>query len=220
MLRSPLPPARSPLDPSAADAARFQAARPRVYAAACRVLGDPCEADDVVQETWIRWQTTDRSQVRDAPAFLTTVSRRLALNVAQSARARHETAMPAWLPEPVDGAADPAAAPERDEAVARALLALSERLTPPERAAYLLREAFDYPYRRISEVLALSEANARQLVVRARRHVASAGGLRQVPATEQRRLVSAFTAAAEGGDLAELERTLTFPSPTNEVCHV
>jgi RNA polymerase sigma-70 factor (ECF subfamily) len=151
----------------------FQTVRPRLYAIANRVVRDPAEADDVVQDTWIRWQGTDRSVVRDAPAFLATSTTRLAINVTQSARARRETCLGRELPEPVDSAADPASAVERSEAIELALRTLSEKLTPTERSAFVLREAFDCPYREISEVLSLSEANARQVVTRARRRLAA-----------------------------------------------
>jgi len=149
----------------------FQSVRPRLYGIANRVLRDPAEADDVVQDTWIRWQGTDRSVVRDPDAFLATSATRLAINVRQSARARREACLGPRLAEPVDHAADPALAAERSEAVELALRTLSEKLTPTERAAFVMREAFDCPYREISRVLSLSEANARQVVTRARRRV-------------------------------------------------
>jgi RNA polymerase sigma-70 factor (ECF subfamily) len=155
---------------SAADAAVFETLRPRLLRVASRVLGRTAEADDVVQEAWVRWQGADRGTVRDAEPFLVTVTKRLALNLAQSARVRHEAPMPAWLPDAIAdaGAADPALRAERGEVVALGLRLLAERLTPAERAAYVLREAFDYPYREIGRVLGLSEPNARQVVTRAR----------------------------------------------------
>src|SRR5204863_7004735 len=112
-----------------------------------------------------------------------------------------------WFPERVDSGADPARAAERREALERAVVILMERLSPAERAAYVLREAFDYPYRQISRLLALTEANTRQLVTRARGHLFSQ---RRIPvsAGEQRRFVEAFVAAAEAGDLAMLEELL------------
>jgi RNA polymerase sigma-70 factor, ECF subfamily len=192
---------------STTDAASFQRVRPRLFGIAYRVLGSANEADDVVQETWIRWQSTDRTQVRDAAAFLATTTLRLAINVAHSAHARRETHIGLWLVERVDAAADPSLDVERGEALESAVCTLVHELSPAERAAYVLREAFDYPYRRISQVLALSEANARQLVTRARRRLA--GGLHG-PArpAEHRCLVDAFAAAAHSGNLAPLERLL------------
>jgi RNA polymerase sigma factor (sigma-70 family) len=191
----------------AADAAMFQTARPRLFGIACRVLGSASQADDVVQETWIRWQGTDRSEVRDAGAFLATATTRLAINVAQSARARRETHIGPRLDDHVDAGANPSLDVERGEALESAVRLLLQQLSPVERAAYVLREAFDYPYRRISLVLAVSEANARQLVTRARRRLC--GDHRwPVDATEHQRLLDAFVAAARTGELATLEHLL------------
>ena len=190
-----------------AHVASFVAVRPRLFGIAYRTLESADDAEDVVQDTWIRWQGADRNEVRDAAAFLATTTRRLALNVAQSARARRETSIDPWHREPVDAQADPTHGAEQREALALALRMLMEKLSPSERAAYVLREAFDYPYRRISGVLATSEANARQLVARARLRLASESR-RQVSAAEQRRFVAAFVGAARTGDLTTLERLL------------
>jgi RNA polymerase sigma-70 factor (ECF subfamily) len=168
------------------------------------MLGSAAEAEDVVQEAWLRWQGTDRSVVLDPPAFLATVTTRLAINVAQSARSRHETYVGPWLPEPVDTSADPTLGAERGEALELAVLLLLEKLTPTERAAYVLREAFDYSHREVAEILQTSEANARQLVTRARKHIADERRATVSP-DEQRRLLTAFVAAAQKGHLAALE---------------
>ena len=189
------------------DAASFEAVRPRLFGIAYRTLESAADADDVVQDAWIRWQGTDRNNVRDAAAFLATTTKRLALNVAQSARARRETCIQPWHPEQVDAHADPTLDAERREGLELALLTLSEKLSPTERAAYVLREAFDYPYRRIADVLETSEANARQLVTRARVRLAG-GRRRQVSAAEQQRFIDAFVDAAQSGDLMTLERLL------------
>ncbi len=157
-----------------ADTVSFVHARPRLFGIARRVLGSAAEADDVVQEAWIRWQESDRSVVRDPAAFLATTTTRLALNVGQSARVRHETDFGPRLVDVVDPAADPVLGAERREALEVALRTVLERLSATERAVYVLREAFDYPHRRIAEVVGLSEANARQLVTRARRRIAGA----------------------------------------------
>ena len=190
-----------------ADAASFQIARPRLFGIAYRVLGSAAEADDVVQDAWIRWQGTDRAQVRDAAAFLATTTLRLAINVSQSAHARRETHIGVRLLDRVDAAADPSLDAERGDALESAVRALLQKLSPAERAAYVLREAFDYPYRHIAQALALSEANARQLVTRARRRL-SDEHCRPVGATEHQRLLDAFIAAARTGDLASLEQLL------------
>ena len=184
--------------------AEFLKARPRLFGIAYRMLGSAAEAEDIVQDVWLRWQAADRSVVLDPPAFLTTMATRLTINVAQSARSRHETYVGPWLPEPVDTSTDPHLGAERGEALEFAVLLLLEKLSPTERAAYVLREAFDYPYRQIAEILQIEEANTRQLVTRARQHIADD---RRTPvnSAEQRRLLEAFIAAAQKGDLAALE---------------
>lgn len=165
----------------------FVSARARLFGIAYRLLGSAAEAEDILQDVWMRWQTTDRSVVVNPPAFLAATAIRLAINVAQSARVRRETYVGPWLPEPVDTGGDPALRAERGEALAFAVLVLLERLSPSERAAYVLREAFDYPYRQIADVLRLTESNTRQLVTRARRHVADG---RRVPVTPAEHVTS------------------------------
>jgi RNA polymerase sigma-70 factor (TIGR02957 family) len=178
--------------------------RPRLFGIAYRMLGSAAEAEDIVQDVWLRWQAADRSVVLDPPAFLATTATRLAINLAQSARSRHETYVGPWLPEPVDTSTDPQLGAERGEALEFAVLLLLEKLSPTERAAYVLREAFDYPYRQIADILQLEEANTRQLVTRARQHITD-GRRAPVSSTEQRRLLEAFIAAAQKADLAVLE---------------
>src|SRR3954447_1769482 len=194
------------MEPQAHDEslAEFIKMRPRLFGIAYRMLGSAAEAEDIVQDVWLRWQVTDRSVVSDSPAFLATTATRLAINFAQSARSRHETYLGPWLPEPVDTSSDPHLGAERGEALEFAVLLLLEKLSPTERAAYVLREAFDYPYRQIAEILQLEEANTRQLVARARQHIAE-GRRARVSAAEQRRLLEAFIDAAQKGDLAALE---------------
>src|SRR5262245_19714507 len=185
--------------------AAFMSVRSRLFGIAYRMLGSAAEAEDIVQDVWVRWQTADRSRVRDASAFLVTTAKRLAINVMQSARSRRETHVGPWLPETVDTHADPGSGIDRDAALEWGGQILLETLSPQERGAYLLREAFDYAYRDIANVLNLEEANARQVLTRARQHVASR---RRTPAnsTEQGRLLEAFMAAAQHGDVAGLER--------------
>ncbi|MFF9862960.1 RNA polymerase sigma-70 factor [Streptomyces tendae] len=186
----------------------FLSARPQLFGIAYRVLGSAAEAEDIVQETWLRWQSTDRSKVHEPTAFLTTVATRLAINVAQSARVRRESYVGPWLPEPVDTTQDPHLGAERAEALEMAVLLLLEKLNPVERTAYVLREAFDYPYGRIAEILETSEANTRQLVSRGRKHLA-AERKEAVTPTAHRRLLEVFLSAARTGDLAGLEDVLT-----------
>lgn len=183
----------------------FQAVRRRLFGIAYRMLGSAAEAEDIVQEAWLRWQGTDRSAVLDPPAFLATTTTRLAINALQSARVRRETYIGPWLPEPVDTSQDPTLGAERTEALGYAVLVMLERLTPTERAAYVLREAFAYSYTQIHEIIQVSEAAARQLVSRARKHLAGERR-REATAEEQRRLLTAFVSAAQTGDLESLER--------------
>lgn len=192
----------------------FQSVRPRLFGIAYRMLGSAAEAEDIVQDVWVRWQQTDRSVVRDAAAFLTTTVTRLAINVIQSARSRRETDAGPWLPEPVDTTADPRVGAERGQAMAVAVRLLLETLTHSERAAFILREGFDYPYRDIAHLLQLEEANARQLVTRARLHVANRRRKR-ANSTDQHRLLDAFTAAARHGDVARLEGVLSQRVPAS-----
>lgn len=189
--------------PLGAATAAFVRVRPRLFGVAYRMLGSAADAEDVVQETWLRWQATDRDAVLQPAAFLVTTATRLAINAAHSARARRETYVGPWLPEPVDTSADPGLGAERGEALELAVLLLLERLPPLERAAYVLREAFDHSYARIADTLQVSEANARQLATRARKHLA-AERRAPVDAAEQRRLLAAFLVAARAGDMASL----------------
>ena len=185
----------------------FMSVRPRLFGIAYRMLGSAAEAEDVVQDVWVRWQTADRSRVRNPAAFLVKAVTRLAINVMQSARSRRETYVGPWLPEPVDTSADPWLEAERGEALASGVLLLLENLRPTERAAYVLREAFDYAYGDIAKILRLEEVNVRQVVTRARQHVAH-GQRMLTNSTEHRRLLDAFIAAAQHGDVAGLEHLL------------
>jgi len=196
--------ASADLDLAVAD---FAAVRSRLFGIAYRMLGSAVEAEDVVQDAWLRWQGTDRTAVRDAAAFLAATTTRLAINVAKSARVSRESYIGPWIPEPVDTSADPQLGAERGEALELAVLMMLEKLPATERAAYVLREAFDYPYRQIAEVLETSEANARQLATRARAHLAEERKA-VVSAEDHRRLLHAFVAAANSGEIEELERLL------------
>ncbi|XVQ09672.1 sigma-70 family RNA polymerase sigma factor [Spirillospora sp. CA-255316] len=189
------------LDQAAAD---FVEARPRLFGIAYRMLGSAPEAEDIVQETWLRWQNTERSAIANPAAFLTLITTRLSINTAQSARARRETYIGPWLPEPIDTSTDPAAGAEQGEALELALLLLLEKLTPAQRAAYVLREAFVYPYEQIAEIIQLSPANVRQLVSRARKHL-NTTRRESIDADEHRRLLSTFVDAARKGNVVALE---------------
>jgi RNA polymerase sigma-70 factor, ECF subfamily len=185
----------------------FIHARRRILAAARHTLGDAAEAEDVAQDVWLRWQSVDPEPIRNVPAFLTTISRRLALNRRLGAQGRLETPLELRRAEPADPDAGPGVHTERREELAAALALLLARLSPHERAAFLLREAFDYSYRRIAEVVNVSEVNSRQLVTRARKRLA---GSTRIAATrgDLRRFAVAFIDATQSGDLAALEATL------------
>jgi RNA polymerase sigma-70 factor (ECF subfamily) len=188
-----------------------------LLALAYRLLGQVTEAEDVVQDAWLRWSAADHAAVLNPAAFLTTVTTRLALDRLRSAAVRREVYVGPWLPEPLPTAADPAADRAADPAESLALretasmgmLLLLDRLSPPERAVFVLREAFDLPYAEIAAILERSEDSCRQLLSRARRRVAE-GRSRTVPTppAAARPLVEAFLAAAQGGDLGRLRSLL------------
>jgi len=184
----------------------FQTHRGRLFGIAYRMLGSATEAEDVLQDAWLRWsKVTD--EVRDSAAYLATIVTRLSLTALDSARSRRETYIGPWLPEPVATTTDPLLGAERGEALSLAVLLLLERLTPAERAAYVLREAFEYPYDEIALVLQTSAANARQLTTRARAHLERERGA-TVSVQQRDRLLAGITAAAQSGDLAALEALL------------
>ena len=181
----------------------FESVRSRLFGIAYQMLGRAADAEDVVQDVWVRWQGADRARVRDPVAFLVTITTRVALNAATSACARREVSAGGWLPEFDLASVDPAREAERGEALEVAVQLLMERLSPVERAVYLLHEAFDYSFREIAEVLELSEANARQLARRARKHLAEQRHNPVDPA-ERDGLRRAFLDAARLGDMARL----------------
>jgi len=185
----------------------FQSQRRRLFGIAYRMLGSVAEAEDIVQNAWLRWDGADRDAIGDPAAFLTTVVTRLCLNELDSARVRRESYVGPWLPEPVSTAEDPLVGAERGEALSLAVLLLLERLSSAERAAYVLHVAFDYPYQRVAEVLEVSEANARQLGSRARAHLARERGA-EVGKADHARLLQALVAASQSGRLEALESVL------------
>jgi RNA polymerase sigma-70 factor, ECF subfamily len=186
------------------DTAAFVSVRGRLMGIAARILGSRTEAEDVVQDAWLRWQCCDRTTVVNPTAFLVTTTTRAAINAGQSARARRESCVGRWLPEPVAPGGDPALCAERSEVLEMGIVVLLERLAPVERAAYVLHEAFDYPYARIAQRLQTTDVNARQLVSRARKHIAQ-GQRRPAHCDGHRRLLHAFVAAARHGDVDDLE---------------
>jgi RNA polymerase sigma-70 factor (ECF subfamily) len=197
---------------SEADAASFVRVRPRLLRIARRVLVNPGDADDIVQDAWVRWHETDRERVRDPAAFLTTTTTRLALNAGQSARARHEAIVGSWPAETIDPSTDLLRGAVRTDSVSAALRLALERLSPTERAVYILREAFDYPHRRLAALLGLAEPNVRQILSRARRRLSS-DVRRDVDPAVHEQLVAAFLGAARTGALEPLEALLCGARP-------
>jgi RNA polymerase sigma-70 factor, ECF subfamily len=182
----------------------FAGLRRRLFGIAYRVLGSWDGAEDVVQDVWVRWERYDRRTVKDPTAFLVTATIRLTLTATQTARARRETSLGDWTPQCSGSGADPASDVVQAEELEHAIQLLLERLTPTERAAFILREAFDYPYAKIACLLEMTEVNARQVVCRAGKSL-SKGRHRMVVVAERRQLTSAFVAAAARGDLVKLE---------------
>ncbi|WP_308293580.1 sigma-70 family RNA polymerase sigma factor [Streptomyces sp. RM72] len=185
----------------------FTGIRPRLLKIACRVLGDMTEAEDTVQEVWLRWQHTERAQVRDPVAFLVTTTVRMAVNVAGSARVRREVPSDRPVTEPAAPGPGPAERAERAEAVKVALHLLLRKLNQVERAAFVLREAFHYEYSEIARILETTQPNSRQLVSRARRRLRADRSAR-VNGAEHRLLLTAFLTAAQTGEVAVLENVL------------
>ncbi|MER7506293.1 RNA polymerase sigma-70 factor [Nonomuraea pusilla] len=183
----------------------FEEYRPVLLGLAYRLLGSMWDAEDVVQEAWLRWEGADRSDVRDPKAFLMTVVSRLALDQLRSARVRREAYTGPWLPEPVATAqAGPLDTAELRDTVSYATLHMMERLSPPERAVFVLREAFELPYDRIAEIVGSSVANARQLHHRASVRMAQGRDRFRPSGEDHARLLLRFMEAAGGGDLAAL----------------
>ncbi|MGV9989511.1 RNA polymerase sigma factor SigJ [Streptomyces sp. NPDC003374] len=194
------------------DVDRFEAARPRLEAIAYRLLGSASEAEDAVQETFLRWQAADADRIEVPEAWLTKVLTNLCLNQLTSARARRETYVGQWLPEPLlagDPMLGPADTAEQRESVSYAVLALLERLSPNERVVYVLREAFDYPHREIAGLLDITESASQQIFHRARKHVAEGRVRAEVDEAAARRVVEEFLAAATSGRTEPLVRLLT-----------
>ncbi|MEV5320811.1 RNA polymerase sigma-70 factor [Streptomyces sp. NPDC052687] len=189
----------------------FERHRSRLFGLAYRLLGSAEEAEDAVQDAYLRYSGSDRTRIEHPAAWLAKAVTNLCLTRLTSARARRERYVGAWLPEPVitsDGTLGPLESAEQRDAVSLAMLVLLERLTPTERAVYVLREAFGYGHREIAEVLELGGANCRQLYRRAVQRVGEARSRFEPAPERQRELVASFLAAARDGDLAGLEKLL------------
>lgn len=187
--------------------AAFVSTRSCLLRVARRIVGSQAEAEDVVQDAWLRWDSADRGQIRNPRAFLTTATRRLAINRTASRSSGREACLAASPPEPVTPEIDGTLGAEEREGVKLGLSLLSQQLSGAERAAYLLREVFDYEYAEIAAIIRVSEVNSRQLVVRGRKRLVEG---RRTPASwsARRRLLEAFVGAVQDGDLARLEALL------------
>ncbi|MGA5193867.1 RNA polymerase sigma-70 factor [Streptomyces exfoliatus] len=191
---------------------RFEASMPRLEAIAYRLLGSASEAEDAVQDTFLRWQAADVDRIEVPEAWLTKVLTNLCLNQLTSARARRETYVGQWLPEPLlagDPMLGPAETAEQRESLSYAVLTLLERLSPNERAVYVLKEAFGYTHREIAEILDITEAAGQQIFHRAKKHVADGKARTEIDEAAARRIVEEFLAAATSGQTDTLVRMLT-----------
>ncbi|MEU1728189.1 RNA polymerase sigma factor SigJ [Nonomuraea sp. NPDC005692] len=197
------------MEPSGAPAgADWQSHRSAVFGAAYRILGSVTEAEDVTQEVWLRAAAADLSDVRDLRAWLVTVAARTSYSVLKSARVRRESYVGPWLPEPLLTVPDAAAQVLVDDSVGTAMLVVMETLTPAERVALVLHDVFDFPFTRIAEVLGSTPAAGRKLASRARARVAAVKERPRASRAETERLLRAFKAAADAGNMAELVELL------------
>ncbi|MET9337700.1 RNA polymerase sigma-70 factor [Nonomuraea sp. NPDC003804] len=188
----------------------FATYRPMLLGLAYRLLGSMWDAEDIVQEAWLRWSGTDQSRVEEPRAFLVTIVSRLALDQLRSARVRREAYTGPWLPEPAPTAeVGPLDTAELRDTLSYATMHLMERLSPPERAVFVLREAFDLPYEEIAEIVGASRANCRQMHHRASVRLAESRGRFQPSTEEHARLLRRFLDAAQGGDLSALTSMLS-----------
>ena len=191
---------------------RFEANRDRLASIAYRLLGSAADAEDTVQDAYLRWQASEPARIEVPEAWLTKVVTNLALDRLRSARARRERAAGDWLPEPLldgDPMLGPAETVEQRESVTLAMLLLMERLGPVERAVYVLREAFSYSHAEVADILDITETSSQQHVHRARRRVAAQRVAGEVDRRAARRIVEAFVDAASSGRTERLVELLT-----------
>ncbi|MFG6196757.1 RNA polymerase sigma factor SigJ [Nonomuraea sp. JJY05] len=179
----------------------FEDHRSLLTGVAYRILGSAADAEDVVQEAWLRWSGVDEADVGDPKAYLVTVTSRLAIDRLRWAKSRRESYVGPWLPEPISTAPDVAEHAELAESVELALLLVLETLSPLERAVFVLREAFDLPFSEIAEIIGRAEPATRQLARRARDHVQERRPRFDVDREERRRITERFINASAEGDL-------------------
>jgi len=191
--------------------AAFEAARPRLWGVAYRMLGAVADAEDAVQDVYLKWRAVDQAAIEQPQAWLVAVCTRHCIDILRSARKARVDYVGLWLPEPLVGAA-PAAQEEHLElasSLTTAFLVLLERLTPVERAAYLLRDVFDYPYEKVAFVLDKNEAATRQIVSRAKKRLEEGRVRGEVPAGRQQALLEEFLSALESGSTDRMEALLS-----------
>ena len=186
----------------------FEANRGLLFSVAYRMLGSVADAEDIVQDTWLRWASADRSHVEDAKAYLVRIAGNLAVDRLRSAQVKRESYVGPWLPEPVLTSPDVADDVARAESVSVAMLIVLETLSPLERAVFVLREVFGFPFSEIAEVLDRSAPTVRQLAHRAREHVQARRPRITTAREERKAAVERFFAAARGGDINELMAVL------------
>jgi RNA polymerase sigma-70 factor (ECF subfamily) len=188
----------------------FNQYRPLLFSIAYRMLGSVMDAEDMVQETYLRWEQAYGNEIQSPKAYLSAIITRLCIDQLRSARAQREVYPGPWLPEPLitgepAGTADIAAL---NESLSMAFLILLEKLPPVERAVFLLREVFDYPYGDIAAIVNKSEANCRQMVSRSKAYIAAGRPRFEVSPAEQQQLTSQFIEACTAGDLDNLVNIL------------
>jgi RNA polymerase sigma-70 factor (ECF subfamily) len=191
--------------------ATFDQYRGLLFSIAYRMLGSVADAEDILQEAFIRWQQSQGEEMRSPRAFLVTIVSRLCINYLQSARVQREEYVGQWLPEPIVTGAegDPLGMIRLDESLSMAFLVLLERLSPVERAVFLLREVFEYEYSEIAAVLGQTEVNCRQILRRARQHVGATRPRFQTPPQKHDDLMESFLAAIDTGEMEGLMSLLT-----------
>ena len=184
----------------------FTSTRPLLFSIAYRMLGSVAEAEDIVQDAYVRWLDAADADVRAPRAYLATIVTRLAINQLRSARSQRESYVGPWLPEPLvtEHAPDPTEPIELAESLSMAFLVMLERLSPIERAVLLLHDVFDFDYGDIARIVDKSEANCRQLLTRAKKHLGAAEARFDVDRAQAERLMQRFTDAASAGDMSGL----------------
>ncbi|GER92274.1 DNA-directed RNA polymerase sigma-70 factor [Dictyobacter vulcani] len=191
---------------------QFQSYRPLLFSIAYRMTGSTSQAEDIVQDAYLRYQQTDPATIHTPKTYLTTIVTNLSLNYLKSAYVQREEYVGIWLPEPVlttlADESSPEALLERQESISMAFLVLLETLTPPERAVFLLHKVFDYPFTEIAEILDKSPENCRQLFHRAKKHVERKHHRVNVEPENQRQLMRSFVAACQSGNLTTLTQLL------------